>query len=259
MAERLEKLRISIIYSSPRSYGSSRKISELLAELLRGEDFEVRTFNTYEMRIEPCMGCVSDNVELCRFPCVINDDARSIYEYLDKSHGLIIVSPIYWYNIPGPLKNLIDRLTVMENSIFTEGRSRLEGKVFGAVVIGNDVGSIAVIQNLMAIANSMGMIIPPWALAYYTGEDDPLKDEKFLLDLGNLARSTAMMIRILVKTNGDKALWYDASKDFREMIRREALEISRRIESSERNKIASRINMIKEMYLKTLQAREIKR
>lgn len=177
------------------------------------------------MRIEPCLGCVSDDVRLCRFPCVINDDARKIFEAIDRSSGIIIVTPIYWYNIPGPLKNLIDRLTVFENEIFISGRSRLEGKVAGFVAIGNDTGSIAVIQNLMVVFNSMGVAIPPWAIAYHTSEEDPLDNQKFLLDLANVARSVYLMSRYMIETKACEAVWFDASQEFVEDINKVVNEI----------------------------------
>ncbi|MEZ0290079.1 MAG: flavodoxin family protein [Sulfolobales archaeon] len=250
MSSSRESLRVAIIYSSPRTYGNSRRVSEFLAEIFRMNLVETRIFNVYEMKIEPCLGCVSDDVRLCVFPCVIEDDARELFEYLDKSHGFVIVSPIYWYSVPGPLKNLIDRMTVFENAIFTEGRSRLEGKVFGVVVVGSDTGSIAVIQNLMSIMNSMGVVIPPWALAYYAGEGDPFEDEKFLLDLGNLARSVVEMIKILRETDGYRKTWYDASSEFIERLREIAKTVNRMISESESSRMKTRLELIRRQLTK---------
>ncbi|MGC9010175.1 MAG: flavodoxin family protein [Sulfolobales archaeon] len=210
-----DKIRVVVIYSSPREYGSSAKISRYLEEFLRDLGAEVKVFNVFNMRIEPCLGCVSDDVKLCRFPCVIDDDARKIFEAIDESIGLIIVSPIYWYNVPGPLKNLIDRLTVFENEIFISGRSRLEGKVVGFVVVGNDTGSIAVLQNLMITMNSMGAVIPPWAIAYHTSEEDPFNKPGFVMDLANVARTVYLMSKLMIDTKSHIINWYNASEEFR--------------------------------------------
>jgi len=203
----------TIIYSSPRRYGHSRRVAEIMRELFREKGYETDLYNVFEMNIKPCLGCVSDDVKLCRFPCVIDDDARKIFYSIDRSFGIVFISPIYWYNVPGPLKNLIDRLTVFENEIFISGRSRLEGKVVGFVVIGNDTGAIAVIQNLMVVMNSMGAVIPPWALAYYTGTKDPFEDRGFVLDIYNIVRSMDKMISLLRKEDGFSYKWYEASEE----------------------------------------------
>lgn len=232
---------ITVVYSSPREYGYSRRAAEVLSEFFREEGFETLVYNVFYKKIEPCLACVSDDVKLCKFPCVIEDDAREIFYAIDKSSGLVIVSPIYWYGVPGPLKNLIDRMTVFENEIFISGRSRLEGKVVGLVVIGNDTGSIAVIQNLMAVMNSMGAVIPPWALAYYTGREDPFSDESFLLDLVNVARSVSMMVRILASSGGDRAAWYNASREMLERARRIYERVRERVESERRPRGAERL------------------
>uniref|UniRef100_A0A7C2ZPW9 NADPH-dependent oxidoreductase n=1 Tax=Ignisphaera aggregans TaxID=334771 RepID=A0A7C2ZPW9_9CREN len=141
-----------------------------------------------------------------------------MYERVISSDGIIFVTPIYWYNVPGPLKNFIDRLTLLENAIFTEGRSKAEGKVTGFVVIGNDTGAIAVIQNLMAVLNSFGTIIPPWALAYHTLESHPIENDKFLLDLANVVRCVILMVR-LVKEGIKIDYWYRADEEYKNLVK----------------------------------------
>ncbi len=244
-----DKIRVVILYSSPREYGSAAKISSFLDELFKELGAETQVFNIYSMRMEPCLGCVSDDVKLCRFPCIINDDAREIFYAIDRSIGLVIVSPIYWFNVPGPLKSLIDRLTSFENEIFISGRSRLEGKVAGFVVVGNDTGSIAVLQNLMITMNSMGMIIPPWAIAYHAGEEDPFKNMSFVMDLANVARTVYLMSEYMIITKGSSATWYNVSEDFKEKV----LKLANKINDLYRDKLEiyrrSRIEYINKLYL----------
>jgi len=244
-----EKIHVVIIYSSPRQYGNTAKISKYLEEFLRDLGAEVKMFNVFNMRIEPCLGCVSDDVKLCKFPCVINDDARKIFEAIDESIGLIIVSPIYWYNVPGPLKNLIDRLTVFENEIFISGRSRLEGKVVGFVVVGNDTGSIAVLQNLMITMNSMGAVIPPWAIAYHTDEEDPFNNSSFVMDLANVARAVYLMSKLMIDTKSYMINWYAASEDFKKKSFELVEKINKIYEDLYEKERSSRIRFIQEKYL----------
>jgi len=211
-------VKILVVSASPRKYGATNFAREFVMRLAEDiEKVDVEAIDVYDYNIMPCIGCVSDDVKLCKLPCVINDDMNKIYELVLESDGMIFVTPIYWYNVPGPLKNFIDRLTILENAIFTEGRSKAEGKVAGFIALGNDAGAIAVIQNLMAVMNSFGMIIPPWALAYHESEGEPVDNEKFLLDVANVVRSVALMIK-LIKGIQRVDYWYRADEEYRKII-----------------------------------------
>jgi multimeric flavodoxin WrbA len=207
-----------IVSASHRVYGNSRIVARIVSKIAKDiESVKTYEIDVYDYRIEPCIGCVSDDVKLCKFPCVVDDDMNKLYELVMESDGIIFVSPIYWYNIPGPLKNFIDRLTIFENAIFIEGRSKLEGKVAGFIAIGNDTGGIALIQNLMAIMNSMGVIIPPWALAYHESESNPIENESFIIDVANVVRCVTLMIKAL-KGLEKPEYWYRIDKEYIEKV-----------------------------------------
>ncbi len=218
-------LKVLIVSASPRPYGACRSVAKLLLELSKQyENVEAEHIDVYDYTILPCVGCVSDNVKACRFPCPIDDDVPKLYEKVERSDIMIFVSPIYWYNVPGQLKNFIDRLTIFENAIFVEGRSRLEGKVVGFIAIGNDVGAIALIQNLMITFNSMGTAVPPWALAYHASEEDALENEKFLLDAANVLHCAILMARA-IREGKPVSEWYRADPEFRKFV----IELARKI------------------------------
>ncbi len=211
-------VKLLVVSASPRVYGNSRIVARIVSRIARDiENTDVYELDVFDYRIEPCIGCVSDDVKLCRFPCVVDDDMNKLYRLIMDSDGIIFISPIYWYSVPGPLKNFIDRLTIFENAIFTEGRSRLEGKVAGFIAIGNDTGGIALIQNLMAIMNSMGIAIPPWALAYHESEGNPIENENFILDVANVVRCVVLMIKTL-KSLERPGYWYRADREYRDRV-----------------------------------------
>ena len=73
----------------------------------------------YGRNIHPCKGCVSTAMPLCHWPCSCypnhslrqtNDWMNEIYEKWVAAHGIIILSPVYWYQTPAVLKLMIDRL-----------------------------------------------------------------------------------------------------------------------------------------------------
>lgn len=73
----------------------------------------------YGRTIHPCKGCVSTAMPLCHWPCScypnyavgqVNDWMNEIYPMWVKAHGVLIITPVYWYQAPSALKLMMDRL-----------------------------------------------------------------------------------------------------------------------------------------------------
>lgn len=64
-----------------------------------------------DYRIEGCRGC-----ESCRkkHRCVIDDDMRKLYPLLMEADGIILGSPVYFYNVTSPVKAFIERCYCLE-------------------------------------------------------------------------------------------------------------------------------------------------
>lgn len=69
--------------------------------------------------IYPCKACVSTAMPLCHWPCScypnfamgqVNDWMAEIYPRWVAAHGVMIVTPVNWYQAPSGLKAMIDRL-----------------------------------------------------------------------------------------------------------------------------------------------------
>lgn len=202
------KPRILVISGSPRKYGSSTKLAYVAMKGVEDAGGVSELVFLYDYDIKPCIGCASEGVEYCRFPCIIGDDFNKIGEKVLASDGLIIATPVYWYAPSGVLKNFIDRLTSIENMIFHEPRrSLLEGKVVGFIATGLDSGVLMSIAYMMAVLNSMGAIVAPWSMAY-SHLEDVARDEGALKDaynVGYLVAETAKAIKAYGKHIGYRA------------------------------------------------------
>ncbi len=73
----------------------------------------------YGRKIHPCKGCVSTAMPLCHWPCScypnhymgqIHDWMNDLYPRWVAAHGVMIVTPVHWYQSPSVLKLMIDRL-----------------------------------------------------------------------------------------------------------------------------------------------------
>ncbi len=188
---------ILVILGSPRDYGSSTKLAHVAMEGVKDAGGRAEIVRLYEHKIKPCLGCVSDDIKLCRFPCVIDDDDfNALGEKMMNSDGYIIATPVYWYAPSGTLKNFIDRLTSMENMSVHTGRSLLEGKVAGFVAAGLDSGVMMAIAYLMSVFNSMGVVVAPWSMAY-SHMEDVTKDENALRDAYNVGYLVVETVKAL--------------------------------------------------------------
>jgi multimeric flavodoxin WrbA len=81
-------------------------------------DLSVLT-SEYGRVIYPCKACVSTAMPLCHWPCSCypnhamgqtQDWMNEIYPRWVAAHGVMIVTPVHWYQAPSVLKLMIDRL-----------------------------------------------------------------------------------------------------------------------------------------------------
>ena len=90
----------------PQSDGT--RGGEARAEETQSEETEIEEIQVSRLEIRPCLGCFS-----CwgKTPgnCCIQDDMREVIQKLLWADVTIWSFPLYYYSVPGGLKNLIDR------------------------------------------------------------------------------------------------------------------------------------------------------
>ena len=100
--------KLAIFICSPRRYGNSYQIADILVNKMKlSEKYDVTLVKTFNYDIKHCTGC-----EYCRkhFDCHIKDEMNSIYNILKMTDKYIVISPLYFANVPGHFKTIIDRL-----------------------------------------------------------------------------------------------------------------------------------------------------
>ena len=97
---------ILIIATSPRKNGNSNRLVQEFAKGAKEAGNNVEIEYLYDKTINFCKGCLA-----CQKlkKCVINDDANEITEKMRNSEVIVWATPVYYYNMSGQMKTMIDR------------------------------------------------------------------------------------------------------------------------------------------------------
>ncbi len=186
----------------------------------------------YGQKIHPCKGCVSTAMPLCHWPCSCypnhalnqtNDWMAEIYERWTAAHAVIIVSPVYWYQSPSPLKLMVDRMVCADGGnadpTSTGGKDagkakelemagwdypqHLAGRAYGLIVHGDVAGTDDARRALSDWLDWMGFIAAgaQARLDRYIGYYGPYASSHEALDRDTLVQEEARNVaRAVAKT-----------------------------------------------------------
>ena len=98
---------ILVITTSLRGRSNSDILAERMIKGAEDAGNQVEHISLKSKEIGFCIGCLS-----CQKTqkCVIKDDAVEIAEKVKNADALVFVTPIYYYEMSGQLKTLLDRL-----------------------------------------------------------------------------------------------------------------------------------------------------
>jgi multimeric flavodoxin WrbA len=94
-----------------------------------------RTASEYGRNIHPCKACFSTAAALCHWPCSCypnhamgqtQDWMNEIYPMWVAAHGVMIITPVNWFQVSSPLKLMMDRLVCADGG--NPDPTRTEGK-----------------------------------------------------------------------------------------------------------------------------------
>lgn len=98
--------KVLVIGASPRKNGNSYRLAEEFARGARDAGNETELIPLYDKSISFCRGClVCQNTQ----KCVIQDDATIITGKMKEAEVIAFATPIYFYEMNGQLKTLLDR------------------------------------------------------------------------------------------------------------------------------------------------------
>jgi multimeric flavodoxin WrbA len=228
-------------HTCPGEMSKSWRLAELALDILQaGDDTEVKVLDLsrlaseYGRNIHPCKACFSTSPALCHWPCSCypnysldqtQDWMNDIYPMWVRAHGVLIVTPVNWYQVTSPLKLMMDRLVCADGGnpdpSLTQGKDarlakqveldgwdyprHLAGRLFGVVVHGDTEGAEDVRRSIsdwlaamqLRSAGAMAELdryIGYWK-PYATSHEDLDADTDFQEEVKNVARSLAVAVK----------------------------------------------------------------
>ncbi len=99
--------KVIVISTSLRANSNSDILTESLVAGAKDAGHEVERISLKGKKVGFCIGCLS-----CQKTqkCVLKDDAVEIAEKVKEADTLVFVTPIYYYEMSGQMKTLLDRL-----------------------------------------------------------------------------------------------------------------------------------------------------
>ena len=238
--------RVLLICGSARNDGTcpgemskTFRLLKIAREVLAQSDMQTDVLDLsllsseYGRNIFPCKGCASTAMPLCNWPCSCypnhalnqtNDWMSEIYERWTAAHAVIIISPVYWYQSPSPMKLMIDRLVCADGGnpdpTATGGKNadkakalemagwdypqHLAGRAYGLIIHGDVAGIEGSRRALTDWLDWMGLIDAGVAarldryIGYYepysTSHDALDRDEPIQEEVRNVARAVAKAV-----------------------------------------------------------------
>ena len=171
-------------HTCPGEMSKSYRLVEIARDAIAAEsafDIQIldlsRLASEYGRNIHPCKACFSTAAPLCHWPCSCypnhslgqtQDWMNDIYPMWVAAHGIMIVSPVNWYQVTSPLKLMMDRLVCADGGnpdpTLTHGKHadeakaielagwdyprHLEGRLFSVVVHGDVEGAEGVRRSI---------------------------------------------------------------------------------------------------------------
>ena len=98
---------VLVISTSLRNGSNSELLANKFADGARASGNNVEIISLKDKRISFCIGCLACQTAK---QCVLKDDANEIVKKMQKADVLVFATPIYYYEMSGQMKTLIDRL-----------------------------------------------------------------------------------------------------------------------------------------------------
>jgi multimeric flavodoxin WrbA len=164
-------MKVLAIVGSPHSDGNTSYLADEALKEIKAQGIDTEKIVLGECVVNPCLGhekCGTFTV------CKIKDDAPNIIEKFNEADGVILASPVYFFDVSAQMKAFIDR----NFFTFTHNGKR-KAKCAGLIAIGGGGGAdetIATLKRFVRLPEENCFIIKE-----YVGQDKA-KDNPYIFE-----------------------------------------------------------------------------
>ena len=182
-------MKIIAIVGSPRPTGNTNYLIEQALQEAETHGFETEKIILSQYQVNPCLGHANcSSFETCRQ----DDDAPWILDRFSSADGIILGSPVYYYNVTAQMKAFVDR----NYFLYTHGIA-LSALCAGLIVVGGGAGmehTVRALRRFVKLSTDM----PDDKIVILSGQASRPGDVKSNLPLVDEARKLgSRMVEIL--------------------------------------------------------------
>jgi len=170
----------------PRRGGNTEILVRKVLASAKKAGAETELVHIADINIMPCDGCLSceENGD-----CKIDDDMRQIYPKLIEADGIVFGSPVYFWNVSGQAKLLIDRTYCFLK------KKKLRDKIAGIVVVARRAGCTNAFQVFQNFINAQRMRTAGGVIGFGKEMGAVKEDEEALREAVAVGRLMAGLIK----------------------------------------------------------------
>jgi multimeric flavodoxin WrbA len=143
------KMKIVAIVGSPRLKGNTNYLVDRALLEATGLGIETEKIVLSRYKVNPCLGhddCPSYE------SCLQKDDAAWILDRFRQADGVILATPVYYYNVSAQMKAFIDR-----NYFIYKHNLEYKTRAVGIIVVGEQIGIEDTLHTLRQFADEFGV------------------------------------------------------------------------------------------------------
>lgn len=174
-------MKVLAICGSPRKGNTELLLREALKSAEKaGAKTELILLRNLD--INHCDGCLKCDEN---GKCAVNDEMQELYKRMEAANAIIIGSPNYYENVPGILKDFIDR----SNPLYIN--KKLKGKVGGIIAVGGGTTAEAA-RAIKSLFSATGVKIVGTVEAVASSSGEVSKNKEAMSAARELGKNLAL-------------------------------------------------------------------
>ncbi|MFX1450363.1 MAG: flavodoxin family protein [Promethearchaeota archaeon] len=187
-------MKVLAINGSPRPEGNTAQLIEMVFIAIKkeNENIETELIQLAGKKINPCISCFKC-IANRNDKCAQNDDLNDVYAKMIEADAIIIGSPVYYGDVSGKTKCLIERSGFVQMANGNKFKRKLGAAVIavrrqGACRVWNSINMLFGISNMIIVGSSY------WNMGIGLNPGDVQKDSEGKDTMKNLGKNIAWLL-----------------------------------------------------------------